>query len=167
LSSVTRRVLSPASGVSTPADVHQSGAVAFAQCRLRHRRTDCGKVRQARGEKHICARSFEGLQAADGVVQTRSGVEEIVRPRGQDKGKPEAHVPPARQQQSVRQPSEYRKGDCPGCQCHLRSCIPRVPPRPPAGPFPPRLPACPNPFSRSAETGKSVASTIKRACASA
>jgi len=44
---------------------------------LRHRRTDCahgGKVRQAGSEKHIGSGFLEGLQAADGVVQTGGGV---------------------------------------------------------------------------------------------
>jgi hypothetical protein len=60
--------------------------------RLRHRRADCahrGKVRQAGGEKHVGSSFFKRLQAADGIVQARGGVEEIVHSRSQDKGKRE------------------------------------------------------------------------------
>src|SRR5467141_32578 len=38
------------------------------------------------GEKNIGSSLFEGLKAADGVVQARGGVEETMRSRGQDKG---------------------------------------------------------------------------------
>ena len=44
---------------------------------------------QAGGEEHIGSSVFEGMKAADGVVQARGGKEEIVRSRSQDKGKPE------------------------------------------------------------------------------
>ena len=47
----------------------------------------CGKVRQAGSEKHIGASFFESLKAANGVFQTRWCVEQIVRPRREDKGK--------------------------------------------------------------------------------
>jgi hypothetical protein len=48
-----------------------------------------GKIGKPGSEQHIRSRLFEGLKAADGLIQLWRGVEEIVRTRRQHKGKRE------------------------------------------------------------------------------
>ena len=133
---------------------------------MRTKRT-AARVRQAGAREHRPYSFFEGLKAADGVVQSRGGVEEVVRSRSQDKGKREftrrlsgccypfdSQAIIAKRSVLLRVASSIVHPTSP------TSAASRIVSATTSG-------ASPNPFSRSAETGKSVASTIMRACASA
>ena len=109
----------------------------------------CGKIRHP-GAYSIGSSLFEGLRAADGALQARGGIEEIVRSRRQHQIKGNGSA------RAVRVgPANIVNGDCRSCQLHPRWCIQRVPPRPQS-----RIISAttsgwsPKPFSRSAETGK-------------
>ena len=97
---------------------------------------------------------FEGLKAADGALQARGGIEEIVRSRRQHQIKGNGSARAARVG-----PANIVNGDCRSCQLHPRWCIQPVPPRPQAGSFLPRPPAGrQNPFPDPQRRAKSVAS---------